>query len=108
MKTGIAILLIVVALTARGGGILSQSYNRTNNTITFKYVETRFVHYNLIRYDIRHNYYDTFTNWNATVSGTNTFTINPDEVTLDYAEIGFKPSGAYWFYIWEQTFPNPR
>lgn len=107
MKTK-PILWLLMAMTSLAiAGPLGYTFNRTNNTITFTYVETAGVNYSLVRHDIRSNYYDVLTNWNATVSGTNTFTIDPNEVNDEYRELPFRPSGAYWFYIAEYVFP-PR
>lgn len=100
MKKKLIALLLLATLSVQAL-TLQWTFNRSNNTFTFSVPVKAGRNYSLARYDIKNDYYDVYTNWTATVTGTNTFVVDP---LIPSDEDQPTPSGQCYFYIVEANF----
>ena len=104
MKKLITLVVLAIAvLTVQADELkVNYSFNRTNNTLNLSFPVKKGFNYSVVRYDIKNDWYDVYTNFDATVTCTNVCAVNP----LVRSDVGQPtPSGQCYFYVVEQNWP---
>lgn len=102
MKYRAVLLGLFLPLSAMGLE-LGWSFNRTNGIFQFSYpaVQDRF--YSLVRYDLVEDYFDQPHMFEC---GTNTTVVFDLDPNITGPDLNPSPSGLYWFYLAELSFPE--